>query len=75
MNYVELLVDLPWNKFTKDKFDLKKAKQILKDSKNLFSAVKKDMESLRPHLLESGMSKKQINKSFELIHKKNRIID
>ncbi len=29
VNYVETLLDLPWNEFTKDKFDLKKAKTIL----------------------------------------------
>jgi len=29
MNYVELMLDLPWNDFTKDNFDLKNAKTIL----------------------------------------------
>jgi ATP-dependent Lon protease len=29
MNYVELLVDLPWSEYTKDSFDLVKAKKIL----------------------------------------------
>ncbi|MCO4291953.1 endopeptidase La [Solitalea sp. MAHUQ-68] len=28
-NYLELLLDLPWNDFTKDNFDLKRAKKIL----------------------------------------------
>lgn len=28
-NYLELMLDLPWNKFTKDKFDLKHAQTIL----------------------------------------------
>ena len=28
-NYVEFLLDLPWNEFTKDNFDLKKAKRTL----------------------------------------------
>ena len=28
-NYLELLLDLPWNEFTKDKFDLKRAQKIL----------------------------------------------
>ena len=28
-NYLELILDLPWNEFSEDKFDLKKAKQIL----------------------------------------------
>lgn len=29
LNYLELLVDLPWENYTKDKFDLKKAQTIL----------------------------------------------
>jgi ATP-dependent Lon protease len=29
MNYVELLVDLPWGEYTRDNFDLAKAKKIL----------------------------------------------
>ena len=29
LNYLELLVDLPWNEYTEDKFDLKRAKEIL----------------------------------------------
>ncbi|MTI21479.1 endopeptidase La [Fulvivirga sp. RKSG066] len=29
MNYAELLVDLPWDEFTEDNFDLKRAKKIL----------------------------------------------
>ena len=29
INYLELLVDLPWEEYTKDVFDLKKAKQLL----------------------------------------------
>jgi ATP-dependent Lon protease len=29
MNYVELLADLPWGEFTKDNFDLVKAKKVL----------------------------------------------
>ncbi len=29
MNYIELLVDLPWNEYTKDNFDLKRAQKIL----------------------------------------------
>lgn len=29
LNYVELLVELPWEEYTKDDFDLKKAKKIL----------------------------------------------
>jgi ATP-dependent Lon protease len=29
MNYLETLVELPWNDYTKDKFDLKKAQKVL----------------------------------------------
>ncbi len=29
LNYLELLVELPWNEYTEDKFDLKRAKKIL----------------------------------------------
>jgi len=29
LNYLELLLDLPWNKYTKDNFNLKKVKKIL----------------------------------------------
>ncbi|WP_375417102.1 endopeptidase La [uncultured Hymenobacter sp.] len=29
LNYVEFLLDLPWGEYTKDKFNLKKSKQIL----------------------------------------------
>ncbi|MDI9868367.1 endopeptidase La [Flectobacillus roseus] len=29
MNYVELLADLPWNEYSKDNFDLKKAQKVL----------------------------------------------
>ncbi len=29
MNYIELLVDLPWNEYTKDNFDLKRAQKVL----------------------------------------------
>ncbi|NID10074.1 endopeptidase La [Fibrella aestuarina] len=29
MNYIELMVDLPWNEFSKDNFDLKRAQKIL----------------------------------------------
>ncbi|MEO7216211.1 endopeptidase La [Mucilaginibacter sp.] len=29
INYLELLIDLPWNEFTKDNFDLKRAQKVL----------------------------------------------
>ena len=28
-NYLDLFLDLPWNEFSEDKFDLKKAQKIL----------------------------------------------
>jgi ATP-dependent Lon protease len=30
-NYIDTLLDLPWNEYTKDRFDLKKAQKILDD--------------------------------------------
>ena len=29
LNYIELLIDLPWNEFSKDSFELKRARKIL----------------------------------------------
>jgi len=29
LNYLELLVDLPWNEYTKDNYDLKRARKVL----------------------------------------------
>ena len=29
MNYIELMVDLPWNEYSKDNFDLKRAQKVL----------------------------------------------
>ena len=29
-NYLDLFLDLPWNEFSKDKFDLKRARKILR---------------------------------------------
>ncbi|HBX53465.1 MAG: endopeptidase La [Bacteroidetes bacterium RIFOXYA12_FULL_35_11] len=31
LNYIQTLLDLPWNEYTEDKFDLKKAEKILND--------------------------------------------
>lgn len=31
MNYLETMLELPWNEFTKDNFDLKKAQRVLDD--------------------------------------------
>jgi hypothetical protein len=46
--------------------------QILNDSKNLFEAAKKDLESIRKALLESGMSNDEINQAFERVHEMNK---
>ncbi len=40
MNYLELMVDLPWEKFTKDKFDLKKAQKVLDSDHSGLEKVK-----------------------------------
>ncbi len=40
MNYLELFVDLPWGKFTKDKFDLKKAQKVLDSDHSGLEKVK-----------------------------------
>ncbi|HEY4797462.1 MAG TPA: endopeptidase La, partial [Bacteroidia bacterium] len=44
-NYLETLVELPWNEFTQDSFDLKKAKKIL--DKDHFG-----MEKIKDRILE-----------------------
>ncbi|MCH8566767.1 MAG: endopeptidase La [Balneolales bacterium] len=41
LNYVETLIDLPWNKFTKDKLDLKKARAVLDEDHYGLEKVKK----------------------------------
>ena len=40
MNYVEMLVDMPWNEYTKDNFDLKKAQKILDNDHHGLEKVK-----------------------------------
>jgi ATP-dependent Lon protease len=40
MNYVELMVELPWNHYTKDNFDLKKAQKILDQDHHGLEKVK-----------------------------------
>jgi ATP-dependent Lon protease len=42
-NYLELFLDLPWNKFSKDKFDLKRAQKILDKQHFGLDEVKKRM--------------------------------
>lgn len=47
MNYCELLLDLPWNEFTEDNFDLTKAKKILdKDHSGLEKVKDRILEFL-----------------------------
>lgn len=41
MNYLELLVELPWNEYTEDNFDLKKAEEILDTDQFGLDKVKK----------------------------------
>ena len=36
-NYIELLLDLPWNKFSKDKFDLNKSSKSVLIRDHLWS--------------------------------------
>jgi len=56
MNYLELLVDLPWNEFTKDNFDLKRAQRILdKDHFGLEKVKKRIIEYLAVLKLKRDM--------------------
>jgi ATP-dependent Lon protease len=43
INYLELLLDLPWNEFTKDNFDLKRAQKILDKDHFVLEKVKQRM--------------------------------
>lgn len=40
MNYLDLMVDLPWNEYSKDRYDLKKCKKILDEDHNGLDKVK-----------------------------------
>src|SRR5690606_28429137 len=56
LNYIEVLLDLPWNSFTKDKFDLKRAKRILdKDHYGLEKVKKRIIEYLAVLKLKQNM--------------------
>ncbi len=56
LNYLETLVDLPWNEFTKDNFDLKKAERSLdKDHYGLEKVKKRILEYLAVLKLKNNM--------------------
>ncbi len=56
MNYIEFLVDLPWSEFTKDNFDLKRAKKILdKDHHGLEKVKERILEYLAVLKLKNDM--------------------
>lgn len=55
-NYLELFLDLPWNEFTKDKFDLKRAQKILdKDHFGLEDVKRRIIEYLAVLKLRQDM--------------------
>ena len=55
-NYVDLLLDLPWNEYSKDKFDLKKAEKILnKDHYGLEDVKRRIIEYLAVLKLRNDM--------------------
>jgi len=56
INYLELLLDLPWDEFTKDNFDLKRAQRILdKDHFGLEKVKKRIIEYLAVLKLKKDM--------------------
>lgn len=56
LNYLETLLDLPWNEFTKDNFDLKKVKQVLdKDHYGLSKVKERILEHLAVLKLKGDM--------------------
>ncbi|MCX2681327.1 endopeptidase La [Galbibacter sp. EGI 63066] len=55
-NYLDLFLDLPWNKFSKDKFDLKRAQKILdRDHYGLEDVKKRIIEYLAVLKLRNDM--------------------
>lgn len=55
-NYLELFLDLPWNEFSEDKFDLKRAKKILdRDHYGLDDVKKRIIEYLAVLKLRNDM--------------------
>lgn len=56
INYLELLLDLPWNEFTKDKFDLTRAQKVLdKDHYGLDKVKQRIIEYLAVLKLKNNM--------------------
>jgi ATP-dependent Lon protease len=56
LNYLELLLELPWNEYTKDNFDLKKAEKVLnKDHYGLEKIKQRILEYLAVLKLKSDM--------------------
>lgn len=56
MNYLDLLVDLPWNDYTTDNYDLKKSKEILDaDHKGLEKVKQRVIEHLAVLKLKGDM--------------------
>src|ERR1700712_212920 len=56
INYLELLLDLPWNEFTKDNFDLKRAQKVLdKDHFGLEKVKQRIIEYLAVLKLKHNM--------------------
>lgn len=56
MNYVEFLIDLPWNDFTKDNFDLKRAQKILdRDHYGLVKIKERIIEFLAVRKLKNDL--------------------
>jgi ATP-dependent Lon protease len=56
MNYLDLLLELPWNEYTKDNFDLKRAKKILdKDHYGLEKVKQRIIEYLAVLKLKNNM--------------------
>jgi ATP-dependent Lon protease len=56
INYLELLLDLPWNEFTKDNFDLKRAQKVLdKDHFGLDKVKQRIIEYLAVLKLKHNM--------------------
>lgn len=56
LNYAELMVDLPWNEFTADNFDLKRAKSILdKDHYGLDKVKERIIEYLAVLKLKNNL--------------------